>query len=303
MKIAVFGVGGVGGMVGGALARNHSDTYFYVRGANLEAIRRNGLRVESVSLGNFTVRPKLASDKAAELGVMDAIFVACKGYNLKAACEAVGPMTGPETVVIPLLNGVVVSEIMEPLLPPCVLTDGAIRVFSHLEEPGRIVQRAGKCSVIFGMKDGSMPDRMTEIETILNRAGIQTSLSGNIVEESWAKYTQMCGNSVVCCYYGGPFGKARETPGHESTLRAVVGELIAVAAAKGVTLPGNTSDRFVHEFSKLPPDTITSLYRDLSNGKPASETELDHIIGRMIEFGRQTGVDVPYHLAAYERFA
>lgn len=303
MKIAVFGIGGVGGIVGGALARHHADTYFYVRGANLEAIHRNGLKVESVSLGNFTVHPKLASDRAAELGIMDAIFVSCKGHNLKTACEAIGPMTGPETVVIPLLNGVVVSEIMEPLLPKCVLADGAIRVFSHLEEPGHIVQSAGKCSIIFGMKDGSMPDRMTKIAAILNNAGIQTTLSGNILLESWAKYALMCGNSVVCCYYGGPFGKAREDAGYESTLRGVVGELIAVATAKGVTLPENTSARFVYEFSKLPPDTMTSLYRDLSNGKPASETELDHIIGRMVEFGHQTGVAVPYHKTAYERFS
>lgn len=303
MKIAVFGIGGVGGIVGGALAKNHADTYFLVRGANLEAIRRDGLRVESISLGNFTVHPKLASDKAAELGIMDAILVSCKGYNLKAACDAIGPMIGPETLVIPLLNGVVVSEIMEPLLPPCLLADGAIRVFSHLEEPGRVVQSAGKCSIVLGMSDGSTPCRMTEVASILNGAAIQTAISDNILLDSWAKYTQMCGNSVVCCRYDGPFGKAREDPGYEGTLRGVVGELIAVAAAKGVTLPEGTSDRFVYEFSKLPPDTMTSLYRDLSSGKPSSETELAHIIGRMVEFGRQTGVAVPYHKAAYERFA
>ena len=74
MKIAVFGIGGVGGIVGGALAKDHPDTYFYVRGDNLDAIHRNGLKVESAVFGDFTVRPKLASDKASELGVMDVIL-------------------------------------------------------------------------------------------------------------------------------------------------------------------------------------------------------------------------------------
>lgn len=303
MKIAVFGIGGVGGVVGGALARVHPDTYFYARGENLDAIRREGLSVHSVSLGDFTVRPKLASDKASELGVMDAIFVSCKGYSLKEACAAIAPVIEPETVVIPLLNGVIVSDIMEPLLPPCVLADGTIKVFSWLEGPGSVVHSAGKCSIVFGMKDGSKPAKLAEIADILNKAGIETALSDDILLDSWAKYTMMCSNSVICCYYDGPVGKVREDPNHEKVLRAILGDMMAVAAAKGVILPKDTADRHIEMFSKVPADTVTSLYRDLSGGKPAGETELDHIIGRMVEFGRQTGVPTPYHKAAYDRFA
>jgi len=303
MKIAVFGIGGVGGIVGGALAKDHADTYFYVRGENLSAIRKNGLRVQSVLLGDFVAHPKLASDKATDLGIMDAIFVSCKGYGLKAACEAIAPMAGSKTAVIPLLNGVTVSDIMEPLLPPCILADGAIRVFSRLEKPGHIVQSAGSCSIVFGMKDGSKPPELEGIAAILNKAGIKTTLSGNILVDSWAKYATMCSNSAVFCCYDGSAGKVHEDPNHETVLRAVIGELIAVAAAKGVALPEGMADRYVDDFSKMPPDTVTSLYRDLSSGKPADETELDHIIGRMVELGQQTGVKTPYHKAAYERFA
>lgn len=303
MKIAVFGIGGVGGIVGGALARSHSDTYFYARGENLDVIRREGLSVRSVSLGDFVARPELASDKAAELGVMDVIFVSCKGYHLKSACEAIAPMIEAETAVIPLLNGVVVSDIMEPLLPPCVLADGAIRVFSWLEKPGHVAHTAGNCSVVFGMKDGSKPSRLEETAAILNRSGIEAALSDDILLDSWAKYTMMCSNSVLFCYYDGPAGKVREDPRHEEVLRAILNNMMAVAAAKGVILPKNTADRHIEMFSKVPPDTVTSLYRDLSGGKPIDETELDHIIGRMIEFGRQAGVPTPYHKAAYDRFA
>lgn len=303
MKIAVLGIGGVGGIVGGALARNHTDTYFYVRGENLRAIRQNGLRVQSVLWGDFTARPKLASDEASEFGVMDAILVSCKGYNLRTACEAIAPMVGPGTTVISLLNGVIVSEIMEPLLPPCILADGTIRVFSRLEKPGHIVHSAGSCEIVFGMKDGSRPSQCEEIADILSGAGVATRMSEDILLDSWGKYVTMCSNSVVFCYYDGPVGKVREDPRHEEVMRAVIGELIAVASAKGVALPEGTIDRYIDDFEKMPPDNITSLYRDLSNGKPAGETELDHIIGRMVEFGRQTGVATPYHRIAYERFA
>lgn len=303
MRIAVFGIGGVGGIVGGALAKEHADTFFLVRGENLKAILRDGLRVRSVLLGDFTAHPKRASDKAADLGVMDVVIVSCKGNNLQAACAAIAPMVGPRTVVIPLLNGVLVSEIMAPLLPPCILADGAIRVFSRLEKPGHIVQSAGLCRIVFGMSDGSRPAAFADIAALLNRAGIRTVVSDNMLVDSWTKYAVMCGNSAVFCCYDGPVATVRRDPDHEKTLRAVIGELIAVAAAKGVALPGGLADSFVDDFSKMPPENMTSLYHDLRNKKPAGETELDHIIGRMVSFGRQTGVATPCHTAAYERFA
>ena len=140
MKIAVFGIGGVGGIVGGALAKDHPDTYFYVRGDNLDAIRRNGLKVESAVFGDFTVRPKLASDKASELGVMDVILFPAR-YDLKAACEAISPMVRPGRRD-PLLNDRV-SDLMEPLLP--LHPRRQRHPSSRLEKPGHIV-KARKCA-------------------------------------------------------------------------------------------------------------------------------------------------------------
>ncbi|WP_455965848.1 ketopantoate reductase family protein, partial [Cloacibacillus porcorum] len=228
MKIAVLGIGGVGGIVGGALAKNYTETYFYVRGKNLDAIRRRGLRVRSALLGDFTVQPKLASDSAEELGLMDVIFVSCKGYNLRAACESIAPMIKAETLVIPLLNGVIVSDMMRPMLPPCLLADGIIRVFSHLEQPGHIVQSYGPCSVILGMRDGGIPQKLEETAAIVGKAGIGTTLSDDILADSWNKYMMMCGNSVLFCCCDGPAGKVREHPDHMELVRAVAGELIAV---------------------------------------------------------------------------
>ncbi len=303
MKIAVFGIGGVGGILGGALARRHDETYFYVRGDNLRAIRDRGLLVESALLGNFTAHPKVASDNAHELGLMDVIFVCCKGYSLKAACETISPMVGPQTVVIPLLNGVIVSDLMEPLLPPCTLADATIHVFSRLEGAGHIVQSAGQCSVVFGMKDGSRPACFADIAAVLNEAGVKATLSENILVDSWAKYALMCGNSVVFCCYDGPAGKVHQDPGHGRVLRAVIDELLTVAAAQGVVLPDSFADRYVDEFEHLPPDTMSSLYRDLQSEKPAAQTELFHIIGRMVEFGKQLGIDTPYHKKAIDRFS
>ncbi|MCR5347074.1 MAG: 2-dehydropantoate 2-reductase [Fretibacterium sp.] len=302
IKIAVFGIGGVGGLLGGALARVHPETYFLARGENLKAIQQNGLSVHSSQLGNFTACPGLASDNAADLGVMDVVILACKGYHLEEACRAAAPMLRPDTLVVPLLNGVLVSEIMKPLLPPCTLADGVIYVFSHLEGPGRVEHTSRFCRVILGMKDGSCPSALKELADLLNRAGVEARLSEEILAESWRKYVRVCSMGVMCCYYDGPAGKARRDPEYKKVLRGAVDSMIAVAAARGVRLPEELAGQVVEAFDKMPPEEVTSLYRDLSSGKPVEQTELRHLIGRMVEMGRELGVPTPYHEAACEKF-
>ena len=295
MKIAVFGIGGIGGLVGGALARKNEETYFIARGKTLEAVRSRGLHVESALLGDFTVRPKEAAESAGGFGTMDAVIISCKGYSLKEACRIVSPMVGEDTLVVPLLNGVGVSDMMKPLLPQCLLADGVIHVFSHIEEPGHIVQSY--------MKGGERPQKLDELAEALNGAGIKTSVSEDILFECWRKYLIMCGNSVVFCYYDGPAWKVREHADYKDTVRAAANEIISVAAANGVKLPEGSADLCAENFMKLAPETVNSLYRDLSSGKPPQKTELDHLIGRMIEMGRAANIPTPYHEMAYKRFA
>lgn len=303
MKIAVFGIGGVGGLIGGVLARKNEETYFIARRKTLEAIRSGGLYVKSTLFGDFTVRPKDVGETAGNFGVMDAIIISCKGYSLKDACRTVSPIVGEGTLVVPLLNGVGISDIMRPLLPPCLLADGVIHVFSHIEEPGHIAQSYGPCHVIIGMKSGEHPQKLDELAEALNCAGIKTSVNDNILFESWRKYLIMCGNSVVFCYYDGPAWKVREHAGYKDTVRAAANEIISVAAANGVKLPENSADLCVENFAKLAPETVNSLYRDLSSGKNPKDTELDHLVGRMIELGRAANIPTPYHEAAYRRFS
>ena len=301
MKILVFGIGGIGGFVGGALARVHKETYFYARGKNLEAIRAHGLSVKSKMLGNFNVRPKLVSHDPAELGKMDVILLSCKGNGIKEACREMGPMIKSDTVVVPLLNGVLVSDLMEKWLPPCLLADGTIRVFSHLEGPGVVVQTAGFNQIVMGMKEGPAPEALKEAAVLLNESGIPTEVTDDIRLDSWAKYAMMGTNSCLFCYFDGPAGKVKSSPGFEEALHGAIREMISVAAAEGTKLPSDYEDWHVNFFKNIPDDTMTSLYRDLESGKKADDTEVHMILGRMVEMGRETGVPVPYFTKAYER--
>ena len=302
MNIAVFGIGGVGGLIGAALARHHSDTYFYARGENLQAIRHSGIAIESFRFGNFTAFPKLATDDATEIGIVDVLFVASKGYNLAEVCGAALPMIGPDTAVIPLLNGVGLSEMMAAYLPPCLLADGLIRTHSYLKKPGAIVHETGGL-VIIGMPDGRRPAVLDAVAGLLSAAGIPTTVSDDIGLDCWKKYISVCGNGVAMCWFDAPPGGVRQKPGYEDVLRAIWGELVGVAAARGAALPADTVDTCVDAFNKAGPDTITSLYRDLSSGKPAGQTELFHLVGRLLQFGKACGIPTPYHQAVYEKYA
>ncbi len=153
------------------------------------------------------------------------------------------------------------------------------------------------------MKGGERPQKLEELAEALNGADIKTSVSDNILFESWRKYLIMCGNSVVFCYYDGPAWKVRENAGYKDVVRAAANEIISVAAANEVKLPENSADICVENFAKLAPETVNSLYRDLSSGKNPKYTELDYLIGRMIEMGRAANIPTPYHEAAYRRFA
>ena len=152
------------------------------------------------------------------------------------------------------------------------------------------------------MRDGSRPAALDAAAELLNRAGIETKVTDHIVRASWNKYVTMGSNSCVFCWYDGPAGKVLADPGHKKVIRAVIDEMTAVAAAQGVELPASLSDKLIDAFEKMPADTVTSLYRDLRAGKDPARTELDHIIGRMVQLGRETGVPVPYHEAAYEKW-
>ena len=153
------------------------------------------------------------------------------------------------------------------------------------------------------MKGGERPQKLDELAEALNGAGIKTSVSEDILFECWRKYLIMRGNSVVFCYYDGPAWKVREHADYKDTVRAAANEIISVAAANGVKLPEGSADLCAENFMKLAPETVNSLYRDLSSGKPPQKTELDHLIGRMIEMGRAANIPTPYHEMAYKRFA
>ncbi len=137
MKIAVFGAGGVGGYFGGRLAQAGTPVAFVARGKHLEAIQDRGLRIVS-PLGDALVAPVEASDDPAAIGGVDVVLLAVKTWQLDDALAKIDPLLGPETIVVPLLNGVEAADRTAAKVGASRVLGGTCKIISHFGEPGEI---------------------------------------------------------------------------------------------------------------------------------------------------------------------
>ncbi|MCJ7855958.1 2-dehydropantoate 2-reductase [Lachnospiraceae bacterium NSJ-143] len=301
MKIAVLGMGGIGGVVGASLAGKYDDIYFIARGENLKAINRNGLTLKSDRLGTFTVRPRLATDNVNDIGTVDALIIATKSYSLEAACVQCMPLIGQNTLVLPLLNGVSVSDDVESCTGGMgQVADGCIYAFSNIVSPGVVAHIGELCHIDFGFKDGRKTPEALELCTMLTESGIETVLSDDIMVPVWEKYIMMCGNSCVFSYFECTAGEVHSDSAKSKYIADVYTELYTIARACGVNVSDTIVEKYIDTFSRLPEDAITSLYRDIKSGK--ADTEFDAIIGKAYRLSQKTGVDAPCIKAVYEKY-
>ena len=301
MKIAVLGMGGIGGVVGAALAHRYDDIYFIARGKSLEAIKNKGLILESEKLGTFTVHPADVTDNVTEIGTVDVLLIATKSYGLEAACKQCAPIIDQNTVVIPLLNGVAVSDEAEMYLNSVgEVADGCIYAFSSLEEPGRAKHIGELCHIDFGFKDGRTNPKCVELEKMLNKSGIETVFSNDIMVPVWVKYIMMCGNSAVFSYFECSADVVHQSSEKMKFIEDVYTELYTLAKAKGVHLPEDIVEKHMAVFKKLPVGAITSLYRDLK--QPNNKTEFEAVVGKGIRIAKEMGASVPCLTMVYEKY-
>ncbi|MDP2839114.1 MAG: 2-dehydropantoate 2-reductase, partial [Syntrophales bacterium] len=209
MKIAVVGIGGVGGYFGGKIAGKYGGSpghrvVFVVRGAHLEAIRRDGLLLKAVE-GDFRVRPDLATDSPSEAGRCDLVLFSVKEYDLEVAAAALDPLLHEKTVVLPVLNGVDIAERLRSILLRGVVLSGCVYISSFIEAPGIVRQAGGTCQLLFGPDDGQV-EIYRPLEILLKEAGIKAELSAAIAVPLWAKYLFVSPMAAVTSLMGLCFG-------------------------------------------------------------------------------------------------
>ena len=188
MRIAVFGTGGVGGYFGGRLAEAGNDVIFIARGAHLEAIRRHGLRVESIA-GNFQVAPAAVSDDPAAVGTVDLVLVGVKAPQVPEAARAMKPLIGPDTAVLPLQNGVEAAGQLGRVLGPAPVIGGLCKLIAMIAGPGRICHLGMAPQIVFGEMDNTVSDRVMRIKALFDGCrGLEARIAEDIHAAIWGKF-------------------------------------------------------------------------------------------------------------------
>jgi 2-dehydropantoate 2-reductase len=296
MRVAIMGAGGVGGYFGGLLAKAGHDVTFIARGEHLQAIRAHGLRVESVH-GDFLVQPAQATDNAADVGPVDVVLFTTKTYHIEQAAEAMRPLVGPQTAILPLQNGVDASERLFPFFGPEPVLGGTCHVVSLVAAPGVIQQRSTFRRIGVGeLQEGPVTPRVQAIADALVQAGAEAEASTNINKGRWAKFVFIAAISGVGAVTRVPAEQIVGCPETRQMLEQAMREVEALAAASGVTLDADIVPKTMEFCDNLAPGTTASMQRDILEGRPS---ELESQNGFAARQGAKLGVPVPVNAFIY----
>jgi 2-dehydropantoate 2-reductase len=296
MRIAVFGAGSVGGYFGGRLAEAGEDVVFISRGDHLKAIQRDGLRVES-SEGDFVIQPAQASEDPAAVGPVDAILVAVKAWQVPHAAEAMHPLLGTETVVVPLQNGVEAPSQLEAVLGVDHVLGGLCRIISSIVAPGHIRHAGIDPYVAFGRLDCRPSEGAERLRAAFSRAkGLRVEIPSDIRVAMWRKFLLIAAWSGMGALTRAPIGLIRTQPETRHMLKQALQEIHAVAVAHQVALPDEAISETLAFIDSLPPQGTASMQRDIIAGRPS---ELASQNGAVVRLAEEAGVEVPLHTFIY----
>jgi 2-dehydropantoate 2-reductase len=295
MRIVVIGAGGTGGYFGGLLARAGEEVIFRARGTQLEALRAHGLTVKSRLAGTFSV-PVHATNDLQEIGPVDLVLFCIKMYDIEAASQGLHHIIGPETIVLPVQNGIDAAEQLSREVGMEHLIGGVVYVTSQIESPGVIAQIAGLGSIELGELAGGQSPRTQRLQQVLQHAGISTKLPDDIRVSLWGKFLFICAFSGVTALTRLSIGQVFAYQETSDLLKAVMKEGEALARAYGIALPADIVERNVALLKALEPKAMGSMAFDLLAGR---RLEIEALNGTMVRLGQEQGMSLPFNTAIY----
>jgi 2-dehydropantoate 2-reductase len=294
MRMLVVGAGATGGYFGGRLAQAGRDVTFLVRPARAEKLRAEGLQIVSPH-GDVTLVPKLVM--AGDVGeAFDAVLLTVKGYSLAGAMDDFAAAVGPQTMILPVLNGMQHVDILSERFGKNAVAGCVCKVATTIDERGRIVQLAKMQDLVYGEMDGSESARTARLDEMMQGAGFDARLSHTIEQEMWDKWIMLASVGGITCLMRGNVGDVEAAPGGKAFALRFLDEVVKTVTALGHA----PSPAFVAGMQ----DTLgrrgstmnTSMYRDYMAG---AAVEAEQILGDLAARAQRVGVDTPLLAASF----
>lgn len=302
MRILVVGAGAIGGYFGGRLAQAGADVTFLVRPRRAAELANAGLVIKS-PLGDVTLKnpPSVQADKLTEQ--FDVVLLSCKAFDLDDAIKSFAPAVGPNTAILPLLNGMRHLDSLDAKFGRECVLGGLCAIAATLNEKREVVHLQPLQSLTFGERDGKLSDRVRAIADVMDKGNFGAKISDGIIQEMWEKWVFLASLAASTCLMRASVGVILAAPAGKDFILGMLDECSAVAAAEGHTPRAPYLERIRGMLTAEGSPMTASMFRDIKAGAPV---EADHVIGDLVARADTAKVPVPKlstaytHLKAYE---
>jgi 2-dehydropantoate 2-reductase len=305
MRTLVVGAGAIGGYFGGRLLEAHRDVTFLVRPRRAEELAAMGLRIQS-RFGDVAIAapPTVLTEEIRE--TFDLVLLSCKAYDLEGAMASLAPAVGPETAILPLLNGMRHLDTLDKRFGPARVLGGQCRIAVTVNEQHEIVHLNATHDLSFGERDGSLSDRVRAIAQLMMDGKFNARLSTEIVFEMWEKWVLLATLAGSTCLMRAAIGDICTSPGGTDLILGLLRECSRTAAAEGFPMREVFLTASRDMLTATRSDLTASMLRDIDRN---ARIEADHIVGDMLQrepreslaSGDCSFLRVVYtHLKAYE---
>jgi len=302
MRILVVGAGAIGGYFGGRLLQAGRDVTFLVRPKRASELAGAGLVIKSPN-GDVTLKnpPTVQADQLTEK--FDVVLLSCKAFDLDDAIKSFAPAVGPQTSIIPLLNGMLHLNVLDGKFGKARVLGGLCAIAATLNESREVVQLAPMQSLGFGERDGGMSDRVRAIAEVFSSI-TGAAASEHVMQDMWEKWVFLASLAASTCLMRTSVGNILAATGGKDFLLGMLDECSAIAADEGFAPAGPFFQRTRGLLTTEGSPMTASMFRDVKAGLPV---EADHVIGDLVARADAAKIPVPKlriaytHLKAYEK--
>ena len=295
MRIVVMGTGGVGGFFGAKLALAGNEVTFVARGRHLDAIRAEGLRVES-GTGAMHVANARATDSVDGVPAADVVVFCVKLWDVESAAQQIAPLLRAGGVVIPFQNGLESPEILNRVVGPDRVLGGVAYIAATIRAPAVIAHTGTMARLRVGAFPGGPAARATEFAAVCKNAMIDIDVSPDIRRALWEKFCFLAAFAGCTCMARQPIGAVRSDPDLRATFEGAVQEAWRVGRATGVPLADDYVKAQLTAIDMLPAEMKASMLHDLESGR---RLEAPWLSGAVVRMATDAGLGAPISRALY----